>query len=238
MRTSSALEQLYTFHELLSTDDLDRDEGVARFKPSMTPHSFGLLVLAAAPVTPAMIYIAAVLFGVPLLAVSWILRNKAKRAEEDLKRLYPEQPEPEEDGSGKRTWQFGIFDLLVLTTFAAVPCAIVRLPIDLMLKMLAIMPVWIGFSLWALGKPDARKFRSLAFKRRAALLHAVGSILAITPFCWNIYEQSSRLPAAAGAGFVLPMFIGPLLAIWRAGRAVWAEQIGRKRNSKSSVTFQ
>jgi hypothetical protein len=169
-------------------------------------------------------------------------RQEVKHAEEDLKLLYPEQwkllhpeqSEPEDDGTGKRPGQFGIFDLLVLMTFAGVACAIVRLPIHFAFRMVAISLVWLGFSFWALGKPDAKKYRSLAYKRRAAILHAVGSMLTITPFIFRIYEQSSRLPAMTG--FMLPLLIGPVLAIWRAGRAVQAERIGRQKNSKGRGT--
>jgi hypothetical protein len=171
-----------------------------------------------------------VAIAIPLFVIAWVLRHKVKQAEEDLKLLIPEPPETEELASvGKRAGQFGIFDLLVLMTFAAVACGIVRLPIHFTLKMLAITAVWFGFYFWALGKPSARKCRSLAFKRRAAILHAVGSILVITPFLWYLYEQSSRLPAVASAGFMLPMLISPFLAIWKAGRAVRAELAAGRR---------
>jgi hypothetical protein len=173
--------------------------------------------------------------AIPLFVISWILQRRVKRIEEELKLLYSWPPETEDDDSaGKRAGQFGIFDLLVLTTFVAVGCAIFRLPIHFILKMLAIAAVWFGFSIWALGKPDVKKFRSLAFERRAAILHAVGSTLVIWPFLWCLHEQSSRLPGVASASHMLsmlPMLISPLFAIGKAVRAVHAElAAGRRKN--------
>lgn len=196
--------------------------------------------LAGAVFAPSMIYVVALFLGVaiivPLLTMAWILRQELKHREEDLKLLYPEPPEAADgDSAGKRPGQFGIFDLLVLMTFAAVGCAIVRLPIHFTLKMLAIAAVWLGFSLWALGKPDAKKFKSLAYKRRAAILHAVGSTLVMTPVLWSMYEMGSRLSAVASAAFMLPMLMSPCLAIWKAVYAVRAElAAGRRKKAVAS----
>ena len=89
----------------------------------MPIHAVPLTLLAAGPAW--MIYVPAVLLGIAIVVhvLGWMW---TKRVEEDFKLLYPEQwklmhpeePEPEDDGSGKRAGQFGIFDLLVLITVA------------------------------------------------------------------------------------------------------------------------
>jgi hypothetical protein len=197
--------------------------------------SISQALLAAASFASQMLFVAAALIFVamvvPLLVVTWIMRRELKEYEEDMKLLYPEEPETADvDASGKRPGQFSIFDLLVLTTVAAVACGIVRLPMHVVLKMFALTAVWFGLFFWACGKPDARKARSLAYKRRVAVLAAIGSILVLSPYFWlRFMEQPSRHFQTDVAFMLILLLTGPLPAIWRAVSAVRAELAAARR---------
>src|SRR5207253_1219752 len=128
-------------------------------------------------------------------ALIWILRRETRKAEADLKAMLPAELESEEgdlDENGKRPGQFGIRDLFVLTTVAAVAFGIVRLPIYSVAKIFALLAVWLCFLFWAKGKPTPRQARSLSYQRRLAVLNAMGSFSALAPYLCFQFQKGSR----------------------------------------------
>lgn len=198
-------------------------------------------LLAAASFESQLFYFVGALLGmailVPVLTTAWIFWIDARHAKKDLRLPDPEEPESTDvDPADKRPGQFSVFDLLVLTTVAAVACAIVRLPLNPLLKILALIAVWFGFSRWALGRPDARQARSLAYKRRVAVLSAVSTMLIYSPYLWLHFFQRPTRHFYFDLGFVLFfMLLGPIPAIWKAVRAVRAELAAAQRK-KTAVS--
>ncbi len=124
---------------------------------------------------------------------------------------------------GKRPGQFGILTLFILMTVAAIACAIVRLPIHPVGKLFSLVALWICFSVWSRGKPDAQQAASLAYRRRVAVLNAIGSIITFAPFVWVSYHLSARPLSFADAAFWCLAALSPAHAIWQAVQAIRAE---------------
>src|SRR5438128_154813 len=80
------------------------------------------------------------------------LQRKVGQAQERVRamRAAPADDMEAKDGERrKRAGQFGISDLFVLTTVAAVAFGIVQLPINPFQKMFALIGLWLGFTIWA-----------------------------------------------------------------------------------------
>jgi hypothetical protein len=170
----------------------------------------------------------------PAALLMLIVWRELGQAERDLRAAGPAAAPPvggNEDAAGKRPGQFGISTLFVLITVAAIACAIVRLPIHPVGIIFSLTAVWICFSIWAMGKPDQRQWASLAYRRRLAVLNAVGSFVVLAPWVLFEFQRAVRPVLFADVAFGALMLLSPAHAIWQAGKAVRAE-LSQSRQQK------
>jgi hypothetical protein len=172
-----------------------------------------------------------------LILILWRELGEAEQEMHEGRLVASLPPSGSEDETGKRPGQFGISTLFVLMTVAAVACAIVRLPMAPVGRFVALLAVWVCFSVWAMGKPDQRQWASLAYRRRLAVLHAMGSLLFLTPMVWLRFQRGPRTASFlfAELAFGAVMLLSPAHAIWQAGKAIRAElnQARLQKHNKS-----
>jgi len=164
---------------------------------------------------PLIVCICVIAIAVPVV---WVLRRKARKAEEDLRALGIDFSAlmTVNDATGKRPGQFGIAALLVLMTLAAIAFAIVRLPIPIYGKMFSLTALWIGFLIWQMCN---FKFPPTATDRfNMAVTGLAGQALVIALYLYVCFVFGFGRRPLSYADFILfgVLAIGPALGIRKA----------------------
>lgn len=119
----------------------------------------------------------------------------------------------------KQPGQFGILALLVLMTAVGVAFAVVRLPVDPMLKLSVVFAIAICFYGWAMrnwkyADPRAAGVQPPARRRWGIVLSTAGYAVLLAVMVESQMRASVRMPAAFG------WLMWGLIAAW-IGTVVW-----------------
>jgi len=86
--------------------------------------------------------------------------------------------------------QFGLLELFMLTTVAAIAFAIFRLPYSLSIKVLLLFILWTGFQVWVAKTSGRGPTRQV----RMAVMSGVGMAIQLTPLCADLILNRGKFP--------------------------------------------
>jgi len=86
--------------------------------------------------------------------------------------------------------QFGLLELFMLTTVAALAFAIFRLPYLLSIKTLLLFLVWMAFQVWVAKTSSQGPTRQF----RMAVMNGVGSLIQLVPIFADLVIHGGKMP--------------------------------------------